>query len=885
MIYKASLPPIVPVDRAVRYHPLSYAQERLWFLERLTPGTSLYHIVSAFGLEGALDKQAIVRSLQEVVRRHASLRTVFGERDGTAYQVVRDAVHFAVQEFDLKQMPTHERDQRARDLAGTLFAEPFDLINGPVFRVALVKMTDAEHVLIFVVHHIASDGWSHGVLLRELTALYQAFHADEPSPLPELDIQYVDFAHWERASLTVDALKGKLQYWREGLRGAPTSLDLPFDRARPTIQSHRGALASVVLPADVVTRLADLAKAERVTQFMAALAAFQVLLARHTNQEDFLVGTPIANRRRAQENLIGLFVNTLVLRADLTGEPSCRGLLRRVRELTLAAYVHQDLPFQTLVNDLCPARDMSRHPIFQVMFTLIDATNDEVKLPRLTIRSFPLSRSLRSMSMFDLSMELIQAATGEIVANVEYSADLFEDETIHRMLAHFERLIRAIVNDPDASVFLLPILEPAERRRVVVDGNATDLKLEDESLVHNQIAAWSHRSPRGSALEFESARYTYERLGSLVNQLARVLLACGAGTGIPIAVCLPASIDAVGALLAVLTSGSVYVPIDADSKPETVRYILENSKAALIISDTGLFRRFGIDAGSIRTLALDRAGASIARQDAGPLGSDVQATDLAYVIYPSQTAARPKGVMIEHASLRNHVLAATREFGITLQDRVMALMSRASEWSLAEILVPLANGAASIVRPHPAVASATRLVTALREDKVSIAALPPSAVKGIVEDSDNLPLGFPSSLRLIVARGEDLPVEVAKAVYWRAPSVRLLSTYGSLESTNLACVAEGDSGFLNDRMPIGKPIANTRVYVLDRYMSPLGIGMPGEIYIAGASVARGYLGDQALTDERFTRDPFVPGSHLYRTGHIGRYLPDGQVMLVGQRDR
>ncbi|HYH82072.1 MAG TPA: condensation domain-containing protein, partial [Longimicrobium sp.] len=679
------LPPVVPVDRD-RPLPLSFAQERLWFLDRLEGGSAPYNIPAALRFTGALDVDALERSLGEIVRRHESLRTVFREVDGGAVQVIAPFAGFALPVDDLSGLHETARETEVRRRAREDAARPFDLAEGPLFRAALLRVADEEHVLLLCIHHIVSDGWSTGVLHRELGTLYAAFARGEGDPLPPLPVQYADYAVWQREQLRGEALDRQVGYWKERLAGAPALLELPTDRPRPPVQSHRGAREVFDLPRALLDRLQALGRSEGATLYMVMLGAFQLLLSKYSGSEDVVVGSPIAGRtRREVEELIGFFANTLVLRTDLSGDPTFRELLERVREGTLGAYEHQEVPFERLVAELQPVRSLSHSPLFQVMFTLQNADRSGSGLEGLRMAG-GVAAELET-TRFDLALTAVPH-DGGVGGALEYSTDLFDRSTVRRMLGHLERVLEQVAADADVRLSRLALLSAEERGLVVDAWNRTEAEVPADRCIHELFEARVERTPDAVAVVFEGRRSSYAELNARANRLAHHLRSLGVGPDARVAVCVERSAEMVVALLAVMKAGGAYVPLDPSYPAERLRYVLRDSAPAAVLTQKHL--REGIENTGVPVLEIDADGPEWADRPAtDPAVEGLTPAHLAYVIYTSGSTGRPKGVAVPHRGVVNLLGSMRETVGMEPADRLLAVTTYAFDISVLEIFLPL----------------------------------------------------------------------------------------------------------------------------------------------------------------------------------------------------
>jgi amino acid adenylation domain-containing protein len=921
--------------------PLSFAQERLWFLDQLEPGSPLYTIPAMVRLRGVLDLAALERGLNELVQRHETLRTTFTTVEGRPVQAVATALELPLPVIDLCDCPERGREDEAMRLADAEIQRPFDLSNGPLLRATLLRLADDDQMLLLTMHHIASDGWSMGVLVRELIALYQAGVMRQPAQLPALPLQYADYAVWQRKRLQGKLLERQLAYWREQLAGAAPVLELVTDRPRPPVKTTQGATYSWSLPLPLAEALVSLSQRQGATLFMTLLAAFQVLLARYSGQDDIVVGSPVAGRTRPDiEGLIGFFVNTLALRSNLAGNPTFRELLARVRETTLGAYAHQDLPFERLVEALQPERDLRYTPLFQVVFVLQNAPLPTLDLAGLTIAPVAITNQT---AKFDLTLMMLETEQG-LSGWFEYSTDLFDPATIAAMAARLHTLLAGIVANPDQRVADLPLLTAAERETLLATWDDTWTPSHHDQTIHALFEAQAERTPNAVALVFAGwtnderrptndvgARYslplqsatdqrsapdsrplipgpscvTYAELNARANRLAHYLRAHGVGPEVRVGICLKRSPELLIAILGVLKAGGAYVPLDPDYPAERLTFMLDDSRATVLISDSRYDSRLTIDhlaesqtaivnrTSKIVDLAADWPAIAQERDENPRAGAT--ADNLAYVIYTSGSTGRPKGVMAGHRGVANLAAAQIQAFNIRADSRVLQFASSSFDASVSEIVTALLAGAALYMARTETLLPGRELLRLLREQAITTATFPASVLAALPDAA--LP-----ALATIIAAGEACPAEVVAR--WGAGR-RFLNAYGPTESTVCATIAECAAE--QRPPPIGQPIANTRIYLLDRSMQPVPIGMPGELFIGGAGLARGYLGRPDLTAERFVPNPFSDcrlqiadcrlgdstidyrlsaiGYRLYKTGDLARCLPDGQLAFLGRIDQ
>ncbi|HVR99578.1 MAG TPA: condensation domain-containing protein, partial [Thermoanaerobaculia bacterium] len=688
---------ILPEKRDPLGCPLSFAQQRLWFLEQLEPGSAAYNVPLTVRLLGRLERPVLGAALDEVVRRHESLRTTFGRTPADeAVQRIASAGPVALPVVDLTGLPEQGRESEAHRLTSEEAGRPFDLVRGPLLRVLLIALDGEEHLAQLTVHHIVSDGWSVGILLRELGVLYDAFLVGRPSPLPEPEVQYADFAQWQRRWLAGEVLERELAYWRERLAGAPV-LELSTDRARPTVRTPHGALHRFELSSQLATGLEALARREGATLFMTLLAALQTLLARYAGQADVTVGTPIAGRNRPNiEGLIGLFVNTLVLRTGLGGDPPFRELLGRVRESALSAYAHQDLPFEKLVEVLQPQRDLSRTPLFQVMYVLQNTPEARIlDLPGLRMETVTTERGT---AQFDLTLTLEPGGQG-LVGELEYSLDLFEEPTIRRLAGHLETLLAAVVETPEERLSALPLLGPGERHQLLAEWNDTRADHPLERPIHELFSLQAARTPQAPAVRFESQRLSFGELEERSNRLARRLRRLGVGPESRVGICLERGLELTVALLGVLKAGGAYVPLDPGYPRERLAFMLEDSAARVVVAQASLLERLPDCEAAV--VCVDRDRESIAAESAVPVESGATAESLAYVIYTSGSTAQPKGVLVPHRAFVNHNVASAAYYEVGPGDRFLQFASISFDVAGEEFFIPWLRGATVVLRADP----------------------------------------------------------------------------------------------------------------------------------------------------------------------------------------
>lgn len=862
---------IVPAPRAESGQaPLSFSQQRLWFLHQLDPTTPLYNIPVAIRIRGPLDPAALERSVNEVVRRHEAIRTTFSYIDDRPVQVITPALSVEIDCRDARGLREPETSGAIRDFCTSEARRPFDLTRGPLLRCALLRVADHEHILVVTMHHIISDGWSMGVLLYELTALYEAFVHGQPSPLSDHGVQYVDYALWQQGWVQSEKLKAQLAYWKEKLSGAPSLLALPATKPRPPVQGFNGAHHSMTVSPRLTAALKGLSQQKDVTLFMTLLAAFDVLLHRYTGQDDVLVGSPIANRNRSEvENLIGFFVNTLVFRSDLSGDPTFEELLLRVRHTATEGYAHQDLPFEKLVEELHPQRDLSHPPLIQVMFVLQNAPRPPLALPELTLELLDVDSGT---AKFDLTLSIEETDRG-LGAYYEYNTDLFDSQSIERLSKHFETLLASVVADPTKRISELSLVPEEERNRVLLEWCSPYTKPADDDFFQLRFEEQADRNPDAIAVAFEDRSLTYEELNRRANQLAHYLMETGVGPETLVGMCFDRSPEMIVALLAVLKAGGAYVPLDPRYPRERLAFMLLDSQVSLVLTQRD--RASGLPAEGLRLICLDEEWSSISTRPTANPACRVRLENLAYIIYTSGTSGQPKGVQVTHRGICNLVDAEARRFGHGPGSRILQFASLSFDGATYEIVVTLGVGATLQLATWESLIPGPNLVAFLRERSITVAALPPSAL-AVLPEGTQLP-----SLNVLSVAGDRCPSDVVGR--W-APGRRFFNLYGPTESTVLATAFEAVD---SHRSPaIGKPIDNVQTYVLDAALQPTPIGVPGELHIGGIGLARGYLKRPDLTAGKFVPDPFggQHGGRLYKTGDLVRYLPDGNIEFLGRID-
>jgi amino acid adenylation domain-containing protein len=872
--------------------PLSFAQQRLWFLDQLLPNAATYHLPIALRLTGTLDVAALRETLSTIVSRHAALRTTVGRAEGEPVQLIAPAAPQPLQIIDLQTHDPAERETAALRLVAEEIERPFDLGRGPLLRTTLIQLGPREHMLLLLMHHIIGDGWSLGVLVQEVAALYPAYASGRPALLPELPIQYADYAVWQRQWMAGDLLDREIAYWRERLADAPPTLELPTDRPRPALQTSAGATHSTQLP-HVLAELKAIGEREGATLFMTLLAAFYTLLYRYSGQTDLVVGTPIANRTRPElEPLIGFFVNTLALRADLSGNPRFVDLLQQVRRVTLDAYAHQDLPFEKLVEALQPERDMRHTPFFQVMFVLQNLPLGALELPDLTLSPLPLAGD---QAKFDLTLALAESGP-ELSADIEYNTDLFDQATIADMAEHWRNLLSAIAADPQARIDELPLLSAAERERLLYGWNATATDYPRDATIPQLFEAQAARTPEAIAVVFEGARLTYRELNERANQLAHYLQTLGVGPERRVGLGMERSLDLPVALLAILKAGGAYVPLDLAYPRDRLQFMLDDAQIAVVLTHSA--QRHALPADGVRAVCLDAERAAIARMATANPACRVDAEHLAYICYTSGSTGAPKGVSVMHRSVAR-LVCNTNYVTLTPEDRLLQFAPVAFDAATFEIWGALLNGAQLVIFP-PEQPTLHELGAFLERERITTLWL----TAGLFHQMVDQQLPALRYVRQLLAGGDVLSAPHVQRVVRELPETQLINGYGPTENTTFTCCYPvRDLQAIPRSVPIGRPISNTQVYILDERMEPQPIGVAGELYIGGDGLARDYLHRPDLTAERFVPNPFLkdeggrrkdaaarfsphPSSlRLYKTGDLARYRRDGAVEFIGRLDQ
>ncbi|HTG35054.1 MAG TPA: amino acid adenylation domain-containing protein [Thermoanaerobaculia bacterium] len=853
--------------------PLSFSQTRLWFLDRLAPGSATYTLPFALRLSGELSPATLAAVLGEVVRRHEALRTTFAERGGEPVQVIAPAGRWLLPLTDLGGLPAEAREAEARRLAETAAARPFDLERGPLFRAVLLRLGAAEHLLLLEIHHIVADGWSLGVLVEEITALYGAVLAGAESPLPKLPIQYADFAVWQRSWLQGEERLRQLAYWRDRLAGSPAILELPSDRPRPAVPARPVGRVTTVFSPDLSRQLKRFAQAREASLFMLLLAGFQALLGRLTGQRDIPIGSPVANRNQPEiEPLIGFFVNLLVLRGDLAGDPSFRDLLARVRQATLEAYAHQDLPFELLVEELRPQRHLSASPLFQVMFALQNAPMGSMDLPGLSFAPLEVEPSF---TRFDLELNASESE-GSLVVSFIYSAELFDRATVQRLAGFLEALLRSAAADDGRRLSELPLLTEAARHQLVVEWNDTRLAAVPESVLA-RFAAQVAAAPDVVALEAGEERLTYAELDRRANRLAHRLRRLGVGTGETVGLFAERSAEMVTAILAIWKAGGAYLPLDPAHPPARLAYLLEDSEVPVIAVGAGLADLLPASPARIARLDDGLEDNPEEESDLPPDGAPGPG-DLAYRIYTSGTTGGPKAVLVEHGALAGTLAAVQEAFGFQPGDRMPCIASFSFDIFLFELLGPLLAGGTCVLLPLRPTLDLERLLGEL--DMATHLHAVPALMRQVLELARRRGTAAPR-LRGVFTGGDAVPADLLADLRDAFPRAAVRELYGPTETTIVCSFwpvpAEGAV-----RSLLGRPFAGVEIHVRDGAGNPSPIGAPGEIWIGGGGVAQRYWRCEELTAEKFV---VSSGRRFFRSGDRARRLPDGTLEFLGRADQ
>lgn len=869
----------IPRRRESGPAPLSFSQQRLWFFDQFEPASFVYNVLTPVSLRGNLDVSALQEAFNHLVRRHEALRTTFELREGQPVQIIGQQQSIPIRRIDLSHQARPEQQEQFHAVFNDETCRPFDLKKGPLLRITLVRMAAEEHALLLAMHHIVTDGWSMNVLVREAVALYAMYSAGLAPGLSPLPIQYADFAVWQRSWLQGEVLEQQLAYWKQHLGVKPAVLELPTDFPRPAVQTYRGASFIFPFSPALSQSLKTFCRAQQATMFMVLLAAFNVLFHRYTGQQEIIVGSPIANRNRKElEGLIGFFANTLPMRTNVSGELSFREVLARLKEAALGAYAHQDLPFEYLVEQFHPERSLSHSPLVQVMFNFEPTIPQMAEMPGL---SASLMDYDNKSAKFDLTLFARDHGT-EIFGTLEHNVDLFTSETIERMAGHLLTLLSGIVANPDQPISGLPLLTRHERYQMLEEWNATEAAC-PQLCAHQIFEAQVHHAPNRTALIFENQELTYAQLNARANQLAHYLSSLGARPGKFVGIFMERSVEMIVAVLGVLKSGAACIPLDSVYPKERLTFMLEDSGAPVVVAQQAQAATLPVS--GARLVCLDSEWQAISKEPENAPQVAVTPEDWMYVIYTSGSTGRPKGVVVPHRVLVN--LVAWHQSSLRQSQRTLQFASLNFDVSFQEIFSTFISGGVLVVPPEPLRLDLQALGQYIQQHPVERFHLPPVVLQKLAEEFTNHPEKF-SAMREFVAGGEQLQITPAMVKFFRQlKDCRLYNHYGPSEThvmTSFPLPEQVDNW--PALPPLGRPISNTELYLLDNYLQPVPIGVPGELYISGTCVVHGYLKRPALTAERFLPNPFSnkPGSRMYKTGDLVRYRPDGNVEFLGRND-
>jgi len=875
---------IQPLARSGESHsfPLSFAQQRLWFLDQVHPGNPSYNLPFSRRIKGRLDVAALERSFNEINRRHEALRTRFLLIEGKPAQIVSPSQPSSLAIEDLSGLAISQKEAEVQKIVDEEARQPFDLAIGPLWRRRLLRLGEEEHVLLLTMHHIVSDGWSMGVLIKEIGLLYEVFSAVKPSPLPELPIQYADFAVWQKEWLQGDVLQEQLEYWKQKLDGSPAALELPTDRPRPPVMSYRGAALSYRYSAELRKALNDLSGREGVTLYIVLLAAFNVLLHRYTGREDISVGTPIANRNSIEtERLVGFFANTLVMRSDLSGNPQFKQLLQRIRKVALGAYSHQDIPFEKLVEEIAPERALNRPPLFQVMFTLHNTPSPSLDLPALSVETLTTHNET---SKFDLLLSMREERDG-LTSVVEYNTDIFDASTIKRMMRHFETLLQQIVEDAEGGISQLSLMSEEERRQVLVEWNDTEAEYPQDRTVISLFEEQIEKRRDAIAIESEGEQISYGQLNGRANQLAHYLRSEGVGTETLVGICMERGVDMMIAVLGVLKTGAAYVPLDLTSPKERLSYMIDDSNIRILLTQQRLLNTLP-DNGA-RVVCLDSHRDVLAENSTENLPHSAAAENLLYVTYTSGSTGKPKGISMTNRPLLNLLEWMRRTTQLPDGARTVQFASLSFDVSFQDMFSTWLSGGTLVLINQAERQDLPALAQVLTQRRVNRIFMPAVALQQLVQGFFNQEQ-FSTTLTRVIAGSEQLLITPAIKEFFRlTKDCSLHNEYGPSETHVVTALSLAESPDVWPVRPsIGRPISNTQIYLLDSFLQPVPISVAGELYIGGVNLARGYLGRSDLTAERFVPDPFShhPGARLYKTGDLARYLADGNIEFIGRMD-
>ncbi|MDB9319490.1 non-ribosomal peptide synthetase [Nodularia spumigena] len=879
--------------------PVSFSQERIYFVHKLAPENSAYQFQATMDIRGKLDFEALKRSLDEIVRRHEIFRTTYQEVNGRLYQVIHPHPGAAFRVVDLRDIPEPERQIEAQKLVEAELLTHLDLTQLPIVQWAVFQLSDQDYILTHVEHHMAHDGWSFNVFLSELVALYEAFWAGKPSPLPELSYQFTDFATWQREWAKTQEAQAQLVYWQQKLAGIPPLLELPYDRPRPKEQTYNGEHARRELPVDLCESLRDFSHQQGATLFMTMLEAFIIQLHRYISQDDIFIGSAVANRRMHQiEKIMGMVVNNLVLRTDVSANPTVRELLDRVRQMTMEAYANEDVPFDKVVEAVKPVRNLSHNPLFQVMFSFHNSAKPYLKFPGF---DFTLHEPASNKSAkFDLDFLVIprfeqsvqygaKTAARGITLDLEYNSDLFDAFSMEAMLEQYEQVLIEMIANPDQRIGQIPLVT-ASQQKLLGEWNQTNRETTQSQCIHKLFELQVELTPDAVAVEQDGQKLTYRELSDRANKIAHYLQSLGVKPETLVGICVDRSLEMIAGLLGILKAGGAYVPIDPAYPQERIAEIIADTQLGILLTQN---RYFGERSRTVQeklvgysgqTICLDTDWAKIATQSTANPVSDVQLNNLAYIIYTSGSTGKPKGVMIEHRSMLNFVTTAIDEYSINAQDHVLQFASVCFDTSIEEIFPCLAVGATLVLRTEEMLNSSDDFWRCCQKWQLTVLDLPTAYWHQLVTELNPQDSRIPGSLRTVIIGGEEVQLE--KVQHWHhctahiSPAPQLFNSYGPTEATVVTTLERLNP--TNTSVSIGKPISNAQVYILDQYQQPVPIGVPGELHIGGAGLARGYWQRPELTAEKFIEN--TEGNRLYKTGDLVRLRRDGNLEYLGRVD-
>jgi amino acid adenylation domain-containing protein len=863
--------------------PTSFAQQRLWFLDQIEPGNVVYNLPRIFRMTGKVDLGAFSSAINALVVRQDALRTVFLSLDGEPRQSILPAMDVDLPVIDLSHLPEKRREDEALRIATEEAGKPFSLTTGPLLRLKLIRLAAEEHILVLVMHHIVTDGWSMSIFFRELAAQYQALTIGSPPDLPELAIHFRDFANWQNQEDNRALLQPQVNYWNKKLAGATTVLDIPTDHPHPAVQTAKGGSEHFFIDENATEKLKCICQSEGATLFMVLLAAFQAFLWRYTAQETILVGTPVAGRNELElENLIGFFVNTLVLRADLSGEMTFRDLLKQARATSIEGFANQDVPFERLVEELKPERSMAHSPLFQVMLIFQNAPKQKLKLRDLIMEELEFDSGI---AKFDLTLEIIEQ--DGLHCTLEYNSDLFERTTIQRMIGHFENLIGDFIQNPDTKISALNVLTKQEREQILVEWNDTFSDYPEALTIHTAFEQVVARVPESAALVHDGKSLTYRQLNDRSNRLAHYLIQKNVKPGSLVGISIDPSLEMTIAILAVLKAGAAYVPLDPSEPEQRLTLMLEDSNVSTIITRHDMQNK--LPENEARIVFLDREKTAIVECSPLNVSLTIPSTDLAYVIYTSGSTGAPKGVEGTHRASMNRFAWMWNAYPFHASETCCQKTALSFIDSVWEIFGPLLQGIRTVIVPRETLLEPQQFIDLLFEWNVSRLVLVPSLLRMLLDQFPNLATALPK-LNLWSVSGEVLSSELVHRFQEALPDATLLNIYGSSEIAGDVTWHELRKPALDKdnsySAPIGMPISNTQIYILDRFLGPVPVGVRGEIHVGGANLARGYWNKPEATAERFITNPFDQNSatRLYKTGDFGRFLPDGVIEYLGRAD-